>query len=144
MSAFRLSRDLPSYSIVPRMGPSVPRTVDTIMCFTLKPAAEWAVSTVHVVGPAGWARTDIERAATAATARNALRMQIYSSRKQPDMSLRRRRRLGRFSVRIRFPQLHWFRPLTDAEVEGFHEDREPHGEVDVALGNVVIEAVQQQ
>src|SRR6266545_3386167 len=81
MSAFRLSSDLPSYSIVPRMGPSVPRTVDTIMCFTLKPAAEWAVSTVHVVGPAGWARTDIERAATAATARNALRMQIYSSRK---------------------------------------------------------------
>src|SRR5438067_12937310 len=61
MSALRLSSDLPSYSTVPLTGPSVPRTVDTSRCFTLNPAAEWLVSTVHVLGPAAggagaWAR----------------------------------------------------------------------------------------
>src|SRR3954469_24162189 len=65
--------------MVPLMGPSVPRTVETIMCLTLKPAVEWAVSTVHVFGPAGawagvWAKTGITRAAAAARVRIALRI----------------------------------------------------------------------
>jgi hypothetical protein len=36
---------------VPLIGPSWPRTVVTIMCLTLKFAAEWDESIAHWVGP---------------------------------------------------------------------------------------------
>ena len=51
MSALMLSTLLPSYSTVPVTRPSVPRTVDTIMCLTLNCAAVWAESTSHWLGP---------------------------------------------------------------------------------------------
>ena len=49
-SAFTERTSLPSYSTVPLIGPSWPRTVVTIMCRTLKLAAECEGSTVHWFG----------------------------------------------------------------------------------------------
>src|SRR4051812_7518344 len=96
--------------MVPLIGPSVPRTVETIMCLTLKPAVEWALSTVHVFGPAaagagGWAKTGITRAAAAARVRIALRISGCSSAIRLVLALGRRRRPRRFSFRsIGVPQ----------------------------------------
>src|SRR5262245_33877148 len=91
MSALMLSADLPSYSMVPLTGPSVPRTVDTIMCLTLKPAELWFGSTVQVFGPAAGARgalarTGTERTAAAAAAIASLRMHMYDALRPPGVS----------------------------------------------------------
>src|SRR4051812_45841898 len=132
MSAFRLATDVPSYSMVPLIGPSVPRTVDTIMCLTLNPAFECAVSTVHVFGPAGaWAgvcaKTGIAMAAAAARVRTALCMIGFSS-------------IG--SIRLAQTQRGSLAP--GAQVDHLDEDREAHRKVNVALRNVLIEAFEQQ
>src|SRR3954471_145710 len=136
--------------MVPLIGPRVPRTVDTIMCLTLNPALECAVSTVHVFGPAGawagvWAKTGMARAAAAARVRIALRITGCSSAMERDLSLGRRRRVRRFSLRsIGFPQTHRGSLAPRPQVDHLDKHREAHREVNVALGNVLIEALEHQ
>ena len=84
MSALMLWTDVPSYSMVPVIFPSVPRTVDTIRCLTLKCAALCAGSTFQAPGaPAaacagGWAPTGWTTDKAATAARSNLNINKYS------------------------------------------------------------------
>src|SRR5438045_5870811 len=110
--------------MVPLIDPSVPRTVETIMCLTLNPALECAESTVHVFGPAGaWAgvcaKTGIAMAAAAARVRTALCMIGISSTGSMRLAQAQRRSLA-----------------PDAQVDHLDEHREAHRKVNVAFGDV--------
>src|SRR5262245_16325570 len=135
MSALMLSTDVPSNSIVPFTGPSVPRTVDTIRCLTLKPAELWFVSTVQVFGPTGGANGDCASTGPVRTA-------AYAA---ASASLR----MGRMSPssRNRYPGMTPSDPRAfhaNAQVDHLDEHRERHREVDIALRDVLIEPFEQQ